>query len=76
MEVDTTTRAFSYLLRGSIYLKLKNYSAAAQDIDRAIELDPGNFEGYGYRSNLRILKGDSTGAEADLKKFKELGGEY
>jgi tetratricopeptide (TPR) repeat protein len=45
--------AMAYNVRGLVALRLKNYSVAAADLDRAIELDPNLYYAY---NNLAITR--------------------
>jgi Zn-dependent protease len=64
--------AAAYLQRGMGYYGLQQYPIALNDLNRAIALDPNNFEAYRLRSSLRRVMGDSSGAIADLKRSDEL----
>jgi Zn-dependent protease/cytochrome c-type biogenesis protein CcmH/NrfG len=62
----------AYLTRGRGYLLLKQYSAALNDIDRAIGIDPHNYEAYSLRSEIRMRMGDKVAAIKDRSQSNKL----
>ena len=58
-------RADILVLRASAYRYLEEPERALADVEWALQMDPGNAEGYLERGNLRRLAGDDTGARQD-----------
>ncbi len=58
----------NYLERGLTYTSLQRWTAAEEDLDRAIEMRPGVPDFHRARSYVRIQLGDLEGAAADRKE--------
>ncbi len=66
--------AASYLGRGKAYSGLKDYKKALVDLDKAIELDPQEIEGYRARAVVKLAKKDYDGSWKDVHTVESLGG--
>ena len=64
-QSNAPERADILVLRASAYRYLDQPGRAMADVEWALELDPGNAEGYLERGNLRRLAGDDQGARDD-----------
>jgi tetratricopeptide (TPR) repeat protein len=59
--------------RGAVWLEMRNPNKALNDFDEAIRLKPFLGAAYSNRADARRALGDSAGAEADLRRARELG---
>lgn len=62
----------AYLGRAKCYYALGNYQLTLTDLEQAIKLDSGSAEYYKLRSEVRLLLGQCSEAESDLKKSLKL----
>ena len=60
--------ALVYINRGFIHLHLKEYQAALEDSNLALELDPNLQQAYQNRGAARLGLGDKQGAKEDLQR--------
>jgi tetratricopeptide (TPR) repeat protein len=60
--------------RGLVLLEMKDPASALKDFDDAIRLNSLLAVAYSNRAEARQALGDSAGAQADLKRARELGG--
>ena len=72
IELDPDSAA-AYINRGRSYYELGQYQRAIEDFDKAIELDPLDWEEnnalvYGSRGDAYSALGNITQAEADFAK--------
>ena len=56
-----------FLARARVHLAIKQLEKAQADLDQALRLHPGLGEALAIRAALRVEKGDSAGALADLQ---------
>jgi tetratricopeptide (TPR) repeat protein len=70
--IQLNANTISYYNRGVIYYQLKNYQAALEDFDRAINIDSKNISAYYGRGNVRYELQDKPGAFQDYDKAKSL----
>jgi tetratricopeptide (TPR) repeat protein len=68
--------AKAYLARGRKLYRQKDYQAALQDFDRALQLDLNLAQAQGYRGLARYLSGDSHKALDDLNRAIELDPDF
>lgn len=73
IELDPN-RAIYYLLRGSSYESRKEYNLAIRDYTKFIESNPELPNGYKNRADVYDAIGEKAKAEADRRKYRELGG--
>ncbi len=57
------------LSRGLAFQQSGNLSAALSDLNMAVQLEPGEYPYYYFRSGIRSQMGDQSGAQSDLKDF-------
>ncbi|MBI3267816.1 MAG: tetratricopeptide repeat protein [Planctomycetes bacterium] len=62
--------------RGRSYQFTGRVEKAKEDLDRALELDPGDIRAYRARSIVRQQLGDAKGAREDIDKAIELNPRY
>ena len=62
----------AYNARGFAYLRLKRYTLAKADFDKALRQNPMYINAYANRSALRRLTGDAAGSAADRAKARAL----
>jgi Flp pilus assembly protein TadD len=62
----------AYNARGFAYLRLKRYSLAMADFNRALRQNPMYINAYTNRAALRRLTGDAAGSTADRAKARAL----
>jgi tetratricopeptide (TPR) repeat protein len=60
------------LSRSLAFQQSGNLSAALNDLDMAVQLEPGEYPYYYFRSGIRSQMGDQAGAESDLKTSGDL----
>jgi Flp pilus assembly protein TadD len=60
--------AEAYFLAGSTWLKLNEYPAARQNLEKCVRLDPRYPQGYTLLGILLEQANDAASAEADLRK--------
>ena len=70
--IDKTMDAEAYLKQGREKFLLSQYTAAIQDYDKAIELDPYNALAYYSRGNAKFQLKHYTAAIQDYDKAIEL----
>ena len=70
---ETWRDALAHNERGLSRHDLGQYEQAIQDFDEAIRLDPTYAGDYYNRGRAHQLLGNSTDAERDSQKAKELG---
>lgn len=70
----TSLKSSLYNSRGYAYLKLKDYSEALVNINKAIGYDPENSFAYTYRALVNIELNRLDVVCDDLQKAKQLGG--
>jgi len=58
--------------RGLVHMRRGGYHAALDDFDAAIRLSPNYAVAFKARANARRQLGDQSGAQADLRKAREL----
>jgi tetratricopeptide (TPR) repeat protein len=64
-------RADILVFRASAYRCVEAYDLAREDVERALQLKPGDAEALLERGTIRHLSGDSEGARADWLKVAE-----
>ena len=64
----------AYYNRGCCNFELKDYQAAVKDFGSAIKINPQYIQAYSARADSYIALGETTKAELDFQKLKELGG--
>ena len=64
---------YGYYNRGNVSSALKDYRAALEDYDKALELDPEFAEAYFNRGLTHIFLGNNKQGIMDLSKAGELG---
>ncbi|MBI3547885.1 MAG: tetratricopeptide repeat protein [Elusimicrobia bacterium] len=62
-------RALFFIVRGTVYDKLRRFANAAEDYDRALELNPDFQWGYWYRGKDYREIGERGKALSDFTKF-------
>ena len=60
------------LSRGLAFQQSGNLSAALSDLNMAVQLEPGEYPYYYFRSGIRSQMGDQAGAQSDLKASYDL----
>lgn len=60
-----------YLERGKIFLELKEYKKAFEDINTAIKINPRFCEAYYFRAIIKTYTGDLDGAHQDKIIFEK-----
>lgn len=58
--------------RGTIYLLMKNYEKALEDLDHAIKIKPKSSAAYFHRAGVYLEQGEMEKCDADLKAAREL----
>ncbi|MBX9670463.1 MAG: rhomboid family intramembrane serine protease [Candidatus Obscuribacterales bacterium] len=58
--------------RGTVYLLMKNYDRAIEDLDNAIKINPKEGAAYFHRAGAHLGKGQDKECDEDLKASKEL----
>jgi serine/threonine protein kinase/regulator of sirC expression with transglutaminase-like and TPR domain len=78
IEIEKYTKRFSwsYINRGLARLKLGDINGAIVDYNRAIEINPRDFEALYSRANLQIISGDDKAALVDFSKAIEVNPRY
>ncbi len=71
VDLDAS-RVDALVLRATAWRKLKNLDLANDDILRAVDAAPGSTDALLERGNIRLLRGDRAGAEADWRKVIDL----
>ena len=66
-------QADAYYNRGVAHRYLDQFELALEDFDKAIRLNPQHAEAYNWRGAVYGAIGNSTEAERDIAKAKELG---
>lgn len=61
------SRVDALIYRATTWRKLKNLDLANDDIVRALELAPANTDALLERGNIRLVRGDRSGAAADWR---------
>lgn len=61
-----------YLVRGSIYEKLRRHAPAVADYTKAIELNPKEADAYNRRGSEQFCQGKIAESLADFDKFLEM----
>jgi tetratricopeptide (TPR) repeat protein len=69
---DTPKTADNYVDRAAIFMERGLRKEALLDLDKALELDPGDVLGWSNRAFTRVLTGDLAGAKTDLDKAESL----
>ncbi|MBN3910667.1 MAG: tetratricopeptide repeat protein [Nostoc sp. NMS1] len=70
--IDTKKYAIGYILRGLIYLKLKEYDKVVANFNRAIELKPNNPNYYLARGDFYEIRKENQKAFADYNQAIKL----
>ncbi len=63
--VDLAADQDNYFQRAATYQALGEHQEAIKDLDRLLEIDPGDVPGYYARARSRRALGDAEGAKAD-----------
>jgi tetratricopeptide (TPR) repeat protein len=64
--------SFIYFNSAVNYFNAGKMKQALGDINRAVEIDPFNPEGYRFRLEVKKALGDKEGAKKDKKRYKEV----
>jgi tetratricopeptide (TPR) repeat protein len=59
--------AKTFLSRGLAYQQSGNLQEALNDVNKAVQLNPGEYASYYFRSGIRHQMGDGAGYKSDLK---------
>jgi Tfp pilus assembly protein PilF len=62
----------AYNARGFAYLRLKRYSLAMADFNKALNQNPMYINAYTNRAALRRITGDTAGSAADKARARSL----
>lgn len=66
--------AEAYFLRGLVKQGFHDFNAGLQDINQAIELEPGRAEFWSWRFALHLLLADMSAAQQDIDQIERLIG--
>jgi tetratricopeptide (TPR) repeat protein len=58
----------AYRMRGSAWMRKRDYDRAMNDAEKAVALDPSDPDALRLRANLLLGRGDPSGALADIEK--------
>lgn len=72
ISFDSTTAAASYCLEAHAKARLKDWAGAFADVDKAIQLKPGDASGYAMRATCEILRDDFSSASNDIQTIIQL----
>ncbi len=79
--IDYLTRAIdidhdserTYLMRGKLYIEVKEYLKAIIDLNKVLEMNPQNETAYYYRGKAEYDSGKVYEASQDFEKAESLG---
>ena len=68
--------AFNYVTRGGLYLLLKKYQSALNDMNKALKLEPENMDAYFYRGVIQLSMRSNTGSIKVKRGCKDINTAY
>jgi tetratricopeptide (TPR) repeat protein len=69
---DELVQVEALIARAMLHGRAGRFDAAVGDAERALQLDPRSGHAYRVRAEVRIARGDTSGAESDLRRALEL----